>query len=178
MENYCKSFDTEQYLRMGGVWTGNEPRVPLVTFTPTNQTPRDCESIDKEDSLVRPVMTRVETRGVSEMPWELVQAHDALTLAPAVVVAGQPTNLNEINRETTQFASYQAFVDPESMPKLSLDLENQLRFSMVQDDRLILHPPAMENKFPRDFVGGGVVPDPIDTHGKPTRFDHVLSFKA
>lgn len=176
MENYSKSFDAEQYLRMGGVWTGNEPKVPLVTFTPTNQ--RNVEIIDKEDSLVRPVMTRVETRGVAQMPWELVQAHDAPVLAPAVVVAGQPTNLNEINRETTQFATYQAFVDPDNMPKLSLDLENQLRFTMVQDDRLILHPPAMESKYPRDFVGGGEIPEPMDVAGKATRFDHVLSFKA
>lgn len=176
MENYCKSFEVEEFLRFQGTWKGDDTKVPLVTFTPQNMTALDCSAISKEDSLVRPVISRMDNRGVEAVPWGLIQAQKPEHIPDAIVLAGKPTNLNEINRDTTQFATYRAFLDPDNMPKIQAEIENELRFCMVQDDRLLPHPPAMEHKFPVDFVGPQQeMPDLFDIQGRPTRFDHVLT---
>lgn len=166
MDNYCKSFDAETMLRNGGVSTQNM-KFPVVTFTPK-------KTVTCEHSFpVLPYTTRGDSRGLKEVPWELVQGHDALTLTHTMVVDPTPTSLGEVKRPDTLARPYMHYINPRFS---DIDIESKLKYD-TESDRFAPHPPAVEYAA-RDFVGGGtpVAPD-VNLAGVSTRFDTVVACK-
>lgn len=176
MENYCKSFDAETFLRHGE-WTNGDQKLPLVKFTPENMTTRDCSAIGKDDSMLRPAVTHVETRGKAPVPWELTQAVVPGAIAESVVVYGTPAGgQGGIRRNETDRPGYIHYVDPESLPALPIESESRLRYDIDENDRLANLAAANEATFPREFLSQGTLHTPIEFGNefyRPTRFDRV-----
>lgn len=177
MENYCKSFDAETFLRHGE-WTNGDQKLPLVRFNPENMTTRDCASAGKDDSMLRPAVTHVDFRGKQAMPWELVQATVPGEVKESVVVYGAPAGgQGSIRRIDTEMSSgYLHYVDPSILSARSIDQETSLRYAIDKNDRLVDHAPAVEAAFPREFLTVGSQKAPIEFGNdfyRPTRFDRI-----
>jgi hypothetical protein len=176
MENYCKSFDAETFLRHGE-WTNGDQKLPLVKFTPENMTTRDCSAAGKDDSVLRPAVTHVETRGKTPVPWELTQAIVPAEIKDSIVVYGTPAGgQGAIRRIETEKAGYIHYVQPEVLPVLPIEENTRLKYDIEENDRLIKHAPAVESKFPREFLNNGTLHVPIEFGNefyRPTRFDRI-----
>lgn len=177
MENYCKSFDAETFLRHGE-WTNGDQKLPLVKFTPENMTTRDCSAAGKDDSMLRPAVTHVETRGKAPVPWELTQAVVPGAISESVVVYGAPAGGQGSlqKRNETDRPGYIHYVQPEVLPVLPIEENTRLKYDIDDNDRLNDHPAAEEAKFPREFLNNGTLHVPIEFGNefyRPTRFDRI-----
>jgi hypothetical protein len=176
MENYCKSFDAETFLRHGE-WTNGDQKLPLAKFTPENMTTRDCSAAGKDDSVLRPAVTHVESRGKAPMPWELTQAVVPGQITESVVVYGAPAGgQGGIRRNETDRPGYIHYVEPSSLSSINIEQDTKLRYAIDANDRLIDHAPAIETHFAREFLGMGTSRAPIEFGNefyRPTRFDRI-----
>lgn len=166
-----RSIDAETALRHG-MWTQDPPKIPLVRIEPVNMSTHEDFPVG---AMPHAQWTRGDSRGVQEIPWDLVRTSEYVHLKDTVVVEPMPTSLGENKRPEQNTGPYFHFMTPEVMAKPSIEQENYLKYSTDANDRLLNLPPAVEFAA-RDFVGGGQASVyPFNPVGESTRFESVVA---